>query len=205
MKKLRFKYILALTVITFTVLNAAGQTAMPGELTSSTMQEQIKYVEEHTRIYDNFRAIREDIYQKINRNYIDTLLAEKGRVTKLESLVSDLNGKTDSLNTLLSTTRVNLVQATSTKNNIRVLGLELNKGTYNAIMWTVVGGLAFLLVLGFLVFKRNLTVLLRTDKDLKELKDEFAAYKQTSRLAREKLEMDNFHAMQKLKEKLKER
>ncbi len=205
MKKLRFKYILALTVITFTAINAAGQTAMPGELSSSTMQEQIKYVEEHTRIYDNFRAIREDIYQKINRNYIDTLLAEKGRVTKLESLLSDLNGKTDSLNTLLSTTRVNLVQATSTKNNIRVLGLELNKGTYNAIMWTVVGGLAFLLALGFLVFKRNLTVLLRTDKDLKELKDEFAAYKQTSRLAREKLEMDNFHAMQKLKEKLKER
>jgi hypothetical protein len=66
-------------------------------------------------------------------------------------------------------------------------------------MWTIVGGLAFLLALGFLVFKRNLTVLLRTEKDLKELKDEFAAYKQTSRLAREKLEMDNFRAIQKLK------
>ena len=57
----------------------------------------------------------------------------------------------------------------------------------------------FVLALGFLVFKRNLTVLLRTEKDLKELKDEFAAYKQTSRLAREKLEMDNFRAIQKLK------
>jgi hypothetical protein len=205
MKKLRFKHILAFTVISFTVINAAGQTAMPNELTTSPIHEQIKYVEEHTRIYDNFRAIREDIYQKINRNVIDTIVAEKNRVAALKILTSDLSGKTDSIYGLLSTARIDLVQATTTKNNIRVLGLELNKRTYNAIMWTVVGGLAFLLGLGFLVFKRNLTVLLRTDKDLKELKDEFAAYKQSSRLAREKLEMDNFHAMQKLKEKLKER
>lgn len=199
MNRLSFKHVLVFSVVFFTVIKAIGQTAMPSELTSNTIQEQINYVEKHTRIYDNFRAIREDIYQKINRNFIDTLLAEKGRVTALKNLTSDLNSKTDSLHVLLNTTRINLEAATNTKNNIRVLGLEIKKGAYNTIMWTIVGGLAFLLALGFLVFKRNLTVLLRTEKDLKELKDEFAAYKQTSRLAREKLEMDNFRAIQKLK------
>jgi len=199
MNRLSFKHVLVFSVVFFTVIKAIGQTAMPSELTSNTIQEQINYVEKHTRIYDNFRAIREDIYQKINRNFIDTLLAEKGRVTALKNLTSDLNSKTDSLHVLLNTTRINLEAATATKNNIRVLGLEIKKGAYNTIMWTIVGGLAFLLALGFLVFKRNLTVLLRTEKDLKELKDEFAAYKQTSRLAREKLEMDNFRAIQKLK------
>jgi hypothetical protein len=199
MNRLSFKHVLAFSVISFTVINAIGQTSMPIELTSNPIQEQINYVEKHTRIYDNFRAIREDIYQKINRNFIDTLLAEKSRVTALKNLTSNLNSKTDSLNTLLNTTRIRLEEATTTKNNIKVLGLEIKKGAYNTIMWTIVGGLAFLLAIGFLVFKRNLTVLLRTEKDLKELKDEFAAYKQTSRLAREKLEMDNFRAIQKLK------
>jgi len=199
MNRFSFKHLLVFSGIFFTVINAIGQTSMPPELSSSTMQEQINYVEKHTRIYDNFRAIREDIYQKINRNFIDTLLAEKGRVTALKTLTSNLNTKTDSLNVLLNSTRIKLEEATTTKNNIRVLGLEIKKGAYNTIMWTIVGGLALLLALGFLVFKRNLTVLLRTEKDLKELKDEFAAYKQTSRLAREKLEMDNFRAIQKLK------
>jgi len=199
MNRLSFKHVLAFSVISFTVINAIGQTSMPTELTSNPIQEQINYVEKHTRIYDNFRAIREDIYQKINRNFIDTLLAEKSRVTEFKNLTSSLNSKTDSLNALLNTTRIRLEEATSTKNNIKVLGMEIKKGAYNTIMWTIVGGLAFLLALGFLVFKRNLTVLLRTEKDLKELKDEFAAYKQTSRLAREKLEMDNFRAIQKLK------
>jgi hypothetical protein len=181
------------------VVRAMGQTGMPAELTSSTILEQINYVEKHTRIYDNFRAIREDIYQKVNRNFIDTLLAERNRIIALENLTAGLNGKTDSLNALLNTTRASLNDVTTTKNSIKFLGLEIRKGVYNTIMWTIVGALVFILILGFLVFKRNLVVLLRTEKDLKELKDEFAAYKQSSRLAREKLEMDNFRALQKLK------
>jgi hypothetical protein len=199
MNRISFKHVLVFSVIFFTVNTAIGQTAMPAEFTTNTIGEQIQYLEKHTRIYEGYRAIREDMYQKINGNFIDTLQAEKNRVAALESLTANLNGKTDSLNALLNTTRANLQEITNTKNNIRVLGLEIRKGAYNTIMWTIVGGLVFVLALGFLVFKRNLTVLLRTEKDLKELKDEFAAYKQTSRLAREKLEMDNFRAIQKLK------
>jgi len=199
MKRMNSKHVLVFTVVLFTVVKAMGQSGMPAELTSSTILEQINYVEKHTRIYDNFRAIREDIYQKVNRNFIDTLLAERSRIEALENLTSGLNGKTDSLNVLLNTTRASLEDVTTTKNSIKVLGLEIRKGVYNTIMWTIVGALVFILILGFLVFKRNLVVLLRTEKDLKELKDEFAAYKQSSRLAREKLEMDNFRALQKLK------
>jgi hypothetical protein len=201
MKHSNLKHILAFSVIFFTVVTAIGQTAMPNELSTSPIQEQINYIEKHTRIYEDYRAIREDMFQKINRNFMDTLKVEKGRVTTLKDLTSDLNRKTDSINALLNTTRVSLKEVTTTKNNIRLLGVQMNKGTYNTIMWTIVGGLAFILALGFLVFKRNLKVLLRTDKDLKELKDEFAAYKQSSRLAREKVEMDLFRANQKLKEK----
>lgn len=199
MKRMNFKHVLVFAVIFFTAVKAMGQTGMPVELTSSTILEQINYVEKHTRIYDNFRAIREDIYQKVNKNFIDTLLAERSRIEALENLTAGLNGKTDSLNALLSTTRANLNDVTTTKNSIKVLGIEIRKGVYNTIMWTIVGALVFILILGFLVFKRNLVVLLRTEKDLKELKEEFAAYKQSSRLAREKLEMDNFRALQKLK------
>ena len=158
MKRINFKHVLVFTVIFFTVAKAIGQTAMPTELTSNTIQEQIKYLEKHTRIYEGYRAIREDMYQKINNNFIDTLLAEKSRIAALENLTSNLNGKTDSLKALLNTTRINLEETTATKNNIRVLGLEIKKGVYNTIMWTIVGGLVFILALGFLVFKRNLVV-----------------------------------------------
>jgi len=201
MNNLSFKYVLIFALIAFAAVNAFGQTGIPKELTESPIREQMKYIEEHTRIYENFRAIREDIYQKINKNYTDTLLAERARIATLKNLTSDLNRRTDSLNVLLNTTRANLEEMTATKNSIKVLGIELKKGAYNTVMWTLIGALALLLVIGFLIFRRNLVVLLRTDKDLKDLKEEFATYRQTSRLAREKVEMDYFRELQKLKGK----
>jgi hypothetical protein len=193
------KKVLLLSVFVFSVTLASGQTKMPEELTTATINGQIEYVEDHTRIYDNFRAIREDIYQKLNKNIIDSLAAEKGRIIELKKAGSVLTQKNDSLTMLLGSTRNDLASVTSTKNKIRVLGMELKKGVYNTIMWTILGVALLLLAIGFLIFKRNLVVLLRTEKDLRELKEEFAAYKQSSRLAREKVEMDLFRANQKLK------
>lgn len=199
MNQIRFKYLLLLSVFSFTVTIAAGQTRIPDELTTGTIREQINYIENKTRIYDDFRAIREDMFRKINGNILDTLSLEKSRVTALKVLTTTLNEKTDSLNILLGSARRSLDEVTATKNKISVLGLEVNKKAYNAIMWIIVGALLFVMVIGFFIFKRNLVVLLRTEKDLKELKDEFAAYRQSSRIAREKVEMDLFRANQKLK------
>lgn len=199
MRNKRFLKKLLLTVFSFTVVVASGQTRMPEELSTATIKDQILYVEDHTRIYENFRAIREDIYQKLNRNILDTVTAEKNKVAELKNLTAALNGRTDSLNVLLASTREQLNEVTATKNKIRVLGLEINKTAYNTIMWTLLGAILLLMVIGFLIFRRNLVVLLRTEKDLKELKEEFEAYRQSSRIAREKVEMDLFRANQKLK------
>jgi hypothetical protein len=199
MNQKKIKNVLLFFVFAFTVSVAAGQTKMPEDLSTSTIRGQIEYVEGHTRIYENYRAIREDIYQKLNKNILDTISSEKNRVTELKNLNAALNGRTDSLNVLLASTREQLNEVTATKNKIRVLGLEINKTAYNSIMWTLLGVVLFLMIIGFLIFRRNLVVLLRTEKDLKELREEFEAYRQSSRIAREKVEMDLFRANQKLK------
>lgn len=199
MKKNRIINGLLISAFFFSVTLASAQTRMPDELNTAAIREQIEYVEDHTRIYDNFRAIREDIFQKLNKNILDSLTAVKNKVAELKGDTANLISRTDSLNVLLTSTRSQLEEVTATKNKIRVFDMEINKTTYNTIMWILVGGLILLMVLGFLVFKRNLVVLLRTEKDLKELKEEFATYRQTSRIAREKVEMDLFRANQKLK------
>lgn len=201
MKKLHYKWFMIFAALLLVTIKGNGQTTLPEELTKNTIKEQINYVVEHTRIYENYRAIREDIFQKINTNFIDSLSSGKSRIAILNNMTSALNIKTDSLNALLETTRASLKEITITKNNIKVLGFELDKVTYNSIMWIIVAVLVFVLVVGFLVFRRNLFVTIRTGKELNELKDEFQAYRQSSRIAREKLEMDHFNEMKKLKGK----
>ena len=180
-------------------MKLSGQETMPDVLNKNTLKEQLNYIEERTRIYENYRAIREDMFQKIKGNISDTLSAAKRKIAGLSNTTLKLNHTIDSLNTALETTKKILEDITRTKNSIRLLGLEVNKLIYNTIMWLIVAVLAAILAIGFLVFKRGLLVSVKTKKELQELKDEFEAYRKTTREAREKMSMDHFNELKRMK------
>ena len=172
---------------------------MPEVLVKSSMKEQLKYIEEKTRIYENYRAIREDMFQKIKGNISDTLSAANHKIAVLNNKTSMLNHTIDSLKTLNETTNTSLENVTRTKNSIKLLGIEVNKLAYNTIMWTITAVLLIILALGFLVFKRNIIVTHSTKKELLDMKNEFDSYRKTTREAREKMSMDHFNEIKKLK------
>jgi hypothetical protein len=182
-------------------IRSSCQNALPDELKQGTISEQLKYLEDHTRIYDNYRAIREDMFRAISRNTTDTLTKAKSRIKGLISEATTLNKQIDTLKKSLEASNDKLLTMTRTKNSISVLGIEVVKKTYNGVMWTILGVLVFLLVVGYLTFRQNRSVTVRTKKDLNELKEEFEAYRQKTRLEREQMTRDHFNEMKKLKGK----
>lgn len=199
MKNSGLKYLLIFSIMLIMITNGKGQTTLPEELTRNTIKEQIKYIEEKTRIYENYRAIREDMFQKINKNVLDSLSAGKNKIAGLNNIITSMKQKNDSLKTSLETTKNTLEETTRTKNSIGVFGMNINKSVYNSIMWLVVAGLVLALAVGFFVFKKILQANISTRKELKELRDEFENYRQTTRIAREKMSMDHFNEIKKLK------
>jgi preprotein translocase subunit SecF len=188
-----------LAVMVISVIKVTGQVTMPDVLLKSSLKDQYNYIEEHTRIYEDYRAIREDMFQKLKRNVSDTLSSINIKIAGLNKTVSVLNRTIDTLRTNLASTRTKLEEITNTKNSIKVIGLEINKLTYNRIMWTILLALIAVLLLGFLVFKRNLSAVFNSKKEFQDLKLEFETYRKTSREAREKLTMDHFNEIKRLK------
>jgi hypothetical protein len=201
MTKFNHRIVLIFAVIIIAAAKANSQTVIPPELTGNALKEQIKYMEEHTRIYENYRAIREDMYQKLNTNILDSLAAEQAIIAGLKYTAASLKAENDSLKTFLEITSKNLEEMTATKNSIKVLGMEVRKGSYNSVMWIIIAGLICILSIGFVIFKKCLVSSFRTGKELEKLREEFEAYRQSSRIAREKLEMDHFNEIKKLKGK----
>jgi hypothetical protein len=199
MKQLQIRCVLILAVVVISFIKATGQVTIPDILLKSSLKEQLNYIEERTRIYENYRAIREDMFQKIKGNVTDTLSYLNIKIAGLNKTTSSLNRTIDSLRTNLSAIQTRLEEMTVTKNSIRVFGIEVNKATYNNSMWTILAGLIAILVVGLLVFKRNLFTISNTKKEFRELKVEFEAYRKSSREAREKLTMDHFKEIKKLK------
>ena len=172
---------------------------VPQEYKEGTISQQLDYLEEHTRIYENFRAIREDIFQTITKNITDTLVKANKKISNLNMQAAALNNRIDSLNMSMQTTNEDMDKITRTKNSIQVLGMNVNKVTYNSIMWSILGILILLLVIGYLTFKQNRATTDKTRKELNVLITEFDEYKKKARLEREKTTMEHFNEIKKLK------
>lgn len=199
MNKLIAGFGLIISIMVLGTTGISGQTTTPDILVKGNLQEQMNYLEEKTRIYEEYRAIREDMFQTIKKNSLDSLTKAKSRITEYTLLTGDLNSRIDSLNSSLNITKEELKEMTRTKNSISIIGINLDKIAYNTIMWTIMAVLAGLLVLGYLTFKRNHSITMATKKEIKELRDEFEEYRKKTRLDREKMSMDHFKEIQKLK------
>jgi hypothetical protein len=199
MNRFPVKFFIIAAIMLAGVVRVSGQNDTPDVFTTGTITEQLKYLDERSRIYENYRAIREDMFRAVSRNTIDTLTKAKARINELARQTAVLNQRIDSLNKSMEESGDKLTRATRMKNSISVLGMEVNKAAYNSVMWTLLAILLFLLVAGYLSFKRNHTVTIRTKKDLEELKEEFEGYRQKVRVEREKTNLEHFNEIKKLK------
>jgi hypothetical protein len=193
---IRYALTFGLLMLPFTV---NSQTTMPEMLIKGSLKEQMDYIQEKTRIYEDYRAVREDMFQKIKGNALDSLNAAKTEIKSLKTNARDQDLTIDSLNASVETVRADLDKMTKTKNSIRLLGMEINKVAYNAVLWTIIAVLAGLLTIGFLAFRRNRTVTVHTKREIEELKKEFEAYRKAAREAREKMSMTHFNELKKLR------
>jgi hypothetical protein len=193
------RFVLLSVLMTVFPFIAESQTTLPETLVKGSLKEQMEYIQDKTRIYEDYRAIREDMFQKIKGNSLDSLTSAKSEISSLKSAVRVRNITIDSLNTSIVEVKTDLEKMTKTKNSIRLLGIEINKLAYNAFMWTLLAVLAGILAIGFLAYKRNHSLTSHTKKEIEELKKEFEAYRKASREAREKMSMAHFNELKKLR------
>lgn len=177
-----------------------GQVTMPEVMDTGTLGDQLNYIHERTRIYENYRAIREDIFQKMRGNALDSLSDAKVNINNLDLLLSERSAEIDSLNRDLQTTKEDLALAIKNKNSMSFLGNTMSKTYYNTIMWSVIIALIVILVLLFLTFTRNRTITIQIRKDLNEVREEFDEYRTSSRERYEKLVVSHFNEIKRLKE-----
>lgn len=203
MKKPAYTSILNLMIflllISITSSLKAQSNTILAVLDSASLEAQLEYLQQKTRVYDEFRAIRDDVFRKAKRNALDSLNVQKLEVARLNSEISEREFEIETLNTNLSRTKSEKDQAIRTKDSFVFFGMETQKGVYNTIMWILV--LVFLTgsVLLFLLFKRSYAVTTQTKSELEYIQGEFEEYRKSSREKYEKLVISHHNDLMKLK------
>ncbi|MCD4769261.1 MAG: hypothetical protein K8R35_03745 [Bacteroidales bacterium] len=193
-------YLAILICIIISGLNTSkGQTSMPAVMDTGSLEEQMKYINDRTRIYENYRAIREDIFQKMKNNALDSLNKAKQGITELNNEVSGLNEEIANLNNQLTIKNSELEEAVSNRDTLMFFSSSINKATYNKILWSIIIGLVALTVFTLLLYKRSHIVTRNATIDLEHIKREFEDFRRIAHENKEKLIVSHINEIKKLK------
>jgi len=176
-----------------------GQSGATEVLDSASIGDQMEYIYEKTRIYNDYRAIREDIFQKLKGNVADTLNAIKLEVARLNSALKEENIQIETLNTELTETKDERDDAIRNKDSFALLGIQMHKTLYSTIMWLIILGLALFAGIMVIMFRRSHVVTSHTKHELLSVQEEFDQYRKTSREKYEKLVVSHHSEIMKLK------
>ncbi len=180
-------------------LIAQSQNVTPEVFDTASMEGQLEYMEQRTRIYNGFRAIREDMFQKLQRNVRDSIIQATAEIGQLNQEITRRDSRIGTLQTELEKIKEERDQAIRTKESFALLGMEINKRIYNTILWLIILGLAAASILMFLLFKRSNAVTARLKSELEKTREEFETYRTTAREKQEKMVVAHHNEMMKLR------
>lgn len=176
-----------------------AQSGAAAVLDSALLEAQLDYVHENTRVYNDYRAIRDDIFLKLQRNVKDTLNATRLDVEQLNSKLTERNFQIEKLNTDLARTNNEKDEAIRNRDSLSFIGIQMSKGLYNVIMWFIILGLAVLAALMVVLFRRAHHVTREVKEELQSTQEEFEVHRKTSREKYEKLVVSHHSEIMKLK------
>jgi septal ring factor EnvC (AmiA/AmiB activator) len=171
---------LLLVLVALLTVNLATQ-AQEGEeelsLDKGSVDSQFEFVFKKSGNYradgKRYEVVRTISLDKLRANVMDTLSGFNTRAAELKATIAGHESTIASLEEKLEDTTNSLAAVTEEKDNMSFLGIDVSKGTYNAILWTIIASLLVLLL--FFIYKfRNSNYLTQEAKtNLSELETEY--------------------------------
>ncbi|MBE0655328.1 MAG: hypothetical protein IH594_16120 [Bacteroidales bacterium] len=166
---------------------------------TASIEQQFTYIFERSSRYEEYKVIREAWLNQYRKNLNDTIQGVRKMLDENNKIISTKNQEIESLKSSLSATREDLDKAIKEKNSFVFFGIKIAKTFYNLIMWILVAGLIFMLVIVFLMYKRSNVVTRETVSNLDRLQKESEEYRNQSRLKMEKIKREHLDELLKLK------
>jgi hypothetical protein len=139
---------------------------------------------------DGYKMIAKYRLDELWKNVMDTLRKEKADKKNLQQKLNDQNKTVNYLKTEISGKEASLTENTNKVNEIGVLGITFEKGTYNIMMWGIVAALTIALIIVVIRSGKSVGEAKHRTSLYNEIAEEYQAFKSKSvekerKLARE--------------------
>jgi hypothetical protein len=119
-------------------------------------------------------------FQKIKENVLDSLKNSKKIISEKENLLNTERENIQKLNTSFNKTKLDLTVALQKENSISLFGAQLNKITYNIILWFIITALTLCLIFFVFKFSKSNVLTKKAQENLNYVEEEFDNHKKKS-------------------------
>ena len=186
MKLTRIAYFLKFALITF-ILLTSSKTALSQPLDTLNITSKIDYILDNSNKYQEFKVVKKTWLLDLKSHISDSLTVFANDAAKASNKIDAQQKEIESLKTTISETNNVLSTANSEKNKISLLGMSLQKGAYNTIMFTTIIVLLILLFVYIIRFRTSNKSTVETKKNYTVLDEEFEQFKKTTLEKEQKL------------------
>ena len=178
------KSIIFSLLFTFTALISFAQEP---PIDSNTIKGQFDKIQRISTNYQAYKVISKEGFQILKSNVLDTLKTAKKIIIEKENLLKVERDNVKKIQTQLNETKINLETASKRENSISLFGQQLNKTTYNLILWLLI--ITLIIGLGYFVFKFSKSNILTKEaqENLEDIHQEFETHKKKSLEREQKL------------------
>ncbi|MBD0823136.1 tRNA (guanine-N1)-methyltransferase [Aestuariibaculum marinum] len=146
-------------------------------LNSGTIDNQFEYVIQRSNNYQDYKVIKKVWLYALKAHTMDSLNAVHKNLNDTKAVVNTQAKEIDNLKASLTETQDTLDATNLEKDSMSLFGIQMSKGSYNFLMWSIIGGLLALLLLFIYKFKNSNVITTEARKALSEIEEEFEEHR----------------------------
>jgi len=179
------KTVLLTTLTLFCLTNLKAQDANKEEgdklsLNKGSINNQFDYVITKSNNYQDYKVVKKTWLSTLKSHTLDSLKAIHKTLDDTQIIVDTQAKEILELKKNLANTKSTLDETNIEKDNILLFGMQMSKGNYNVLLWSIIGGLFVLLLLFIYKFKNSNSITKQANKTLAETEEEFEEHRRNA-------------------------
>ncbi len=149
-------------------------------LNSGTIDSQFEYVIQKSNRYQEYKVVKKTWLYTLKAHTIDSLKVVHKNLADTKAIVNTQANEITDLKNSLSNTQTSLNKTNEEKDNMALFGMQMSKGSYNILMWSIIAGLFALFLFFIYKFKNSNSITKEAKLSLAETQDEFEEHRRNA-------------------------
>ncbi len=152
-----------------------------------TIDEQFTEMVSSSNSFEDYKVIKKYKVAALQKNTKDRIDGLQKEIETLNTQIANQKSEVEKLNTSLASTQTTLENTNKEKDSMNFFGVQMTKGNYQTMVWSIAGILLLGLLLFIFRFKNSNALTRQAQHKLGELELEFDDYKRKALEKEQKL------------------